>query len=212
MGPTRQRVCLAAISLAVMAADLLLVHNGKTLTWWRLLPPIIGIGLILLSTAEWSMVLGLRRLSERKGALLLAVAIMAVYLWLTQYPSPFQWTAVDCRLDENRCSAPYWMAMQIRQLTVLAPLVEEGVYRAVGFGALALAIGPIPALFISAAAFGYLHHLYHIFHWWHPVAGVAYGLLFWYGRSLALNIATHSALNWAVMLRSLMRWYSYYSG
>ncbi len=209
--PARQRMFLGLIGTAVLAVDLLLVHNEQIVTWVRFTPPAVGLVAIVLSAVDRETLLGFSRIRERPWAVLMAIAILGTYLWVSAYSSPVGSGAVDCRLQERLCTAPYWLAPGIQQLTVLAPLVEESVYRAVGFGALALALGPIPALIISTAAFGFLHHLYGSLRWFHLAAGLAYTGLYWYGRSLALNIATHAAMNWAVMLRNLARWYAYYT-
>lgn len=94
---------------------------------------------------------------------------------------------------------------------VQIPILEEFVYRGVGYTGFRIAFGETRALIYTTVAFAAIHLLYGSFVWLHVVAGVGFGLLFWYGRSIALNIATHSALNGVNMIMGVMRWNAYWT-
>jgi membrane protease YdiL (CAAX protease family) len=200
------------IGLGIIVADLVLVRHGHVINWWRLGPSAGGVLLLALTRRDILVSVGMQSVARRPKAILAGVFIAAGWYLLTRQPSPFSLASVDCIASPGSCLPPYWAALEVKQMTVLAPLVEESVYRYFGYGVLARAMGPIPAAIISVGAFSYLHYLYHIFHWWHVLAGILYVGLFSYGRSLALNIATHSLVNWGVLIGWVLPWVRYYEG
>ncbi|MFI5235556.1 MAG: CPBP family intramembrane glutamic endopeptidase [Gemmatimonadales bacterium] len=211
LGPKVARALLVALPVAVMFIDLYLAGGRFQRTWWRLLPPGLATLAIGVSVPGASAILGFERVARRPGLLLGAVAGILAYGLLVAWVTSGSWYGgVNCRLRPASCLEPDQMRYVIRNLTVFSPVVEELAYRTVGFGPLAAAMDPRLAVLISVAGFSALHVMYGSFDGLQAIGGLGFCALFWFGRSLALNIAVHAACNWTVLLTSVVRWALFY--
>ena len=89
-------------------------------------------------------------------------------------------------------------------IAIIAPIVEETLYRGLGFAAVASAFGPVVAILITGVAFGLSHGLVIAL----PVLaafGVIIALLRWRTASLYPPIALHMIFNAAALIAAVTR-------
>lgn len=87
-------------------------------------------------------------------------------------------------------------------IALVAPLVEEMVYRGLGFAAVGSRFGPVPAIFVTGLAFGLSHGLVVAL----PVLtlfGVLLAVVRWRTRSLYPAIALHAVFNAAALIAAV---------
>jgi hypothetical protein len=123
-----------------------------------------GIMLVLILAIAHGLdrpLLGLERPEAPGRAALLAVAALAMILAATAALSPFldagdEQGLVPDNWDSGR-AAPFLANAAV--VTLVAPFVEELLYRGLGYGLLAPFTGPWPAIIVTGLAFGLAHGL-----------------------------------------------------
>ena len=157
-GP-RARLATAAIAVAVLTMDLSR-HDAAYGT--RLPLPLAGLGLLWLLARDPAMTLGARgrplpswrwwTFATRLVAGLHTVVHAAFWAWMAASGPRLDISLQVGRIEDLPAAA--W------RVCVLAPIVEELVYRAVLVPALLPALGPWGAIAASGVAFATLHHVY----------------------------------------------------
>jgi membrane protease YdiL (CAAX protease family) len=169
---------------------------------WRALPPLAVVGLLVIRrhlprhafglglgeprrTVEWIVRCSL--VAAAGGSVMLIVAIAGVRigcLHLTIEPTDLHSTERALEVLLHMC--------------VLAPLVEELIYRGILVAALAQLAGPARAIVASGMAFVLLHLLYERPAWWAPfyfATGMLFAWAFVRSQSLVAPLVLHSLGN-----------------
>lgn len=101
--------------------------------------------------------------------------------------------------DSSRAAA---FAANFVVVAVMAPVVEELVFRGLGFGLVSLLAGPVPAAVVTGVAFGLAHGLVVAL----PVLaafGVVLGLLRWKSGSVYPGMIVHGVFNGVALLAAV---------
>lgn len=153
------RFAAAAIGIAVLASDL---ARRDAAYGARIVVSLLGLGLLVLLARDRWITIGVRGRplpswrwwirGTLVSAAIVALALGAFWCWLL-----VTGTRVQPALQVNSIAdlpAAAW------RLCVVAPIVEESVYRVVLVTALVPSIGAWGAIVVSGIAFAGLHHLY----------------------------------------------------
>lgn len=203
-GLARTRVATAVsvvVAAAVVARDLWAAGSNEPWTW-RLLPPAVALGLFAVIARGRAADLGLRlRPAPSFGWWLRAGVAIGVALALLILAGTWIFHAV---VGEVRVPRPFASREDVLRWTLhaclVAPLVEEAVYRAVLCTALAPCLGRWPTIAVSGVAFAALHHVYGNPGLDNQVAGFVLAWAYLRSGALWLPVVLHAAGNLGVGL------------
>jgi membrane protease YdiL (CAAX protease family) len=142
------------------------------------------------------LLLGLEALAARRRAAGLALVALVAIVAATAALSPFldaggEQGLVPHTWDSGR-AVPFLANAAV--VTIVAPLVEELLFRGLGFGLLTQFVGPLPAILVTGVAFGLAHGLVLGL----PVLaifGVTLGWLRWQTGSVYPGMVVHALFN-----------------
>jgi membrane protease YdiL (CAAX protease family) len=141
-----------------------------------------------------------RRLRAVGRAVVALVVIVATTTVLSQFLDAGGEQGLVPRAWDSSRAAPFIANAAV--VTLAAPLVEELLYRGLGFGLLAPFLGPWPAVLVTGVAFGLAHGLVLGL----PVLtifGVTLGWLRWQTGSVYPGMIAHGLFNGAALVAAL---------
>ncbi len=210
----RSRVALG-LALAIAAAALAVDLSGllQPTSRYRFAIALAGAAGLLLVARGDRLTLGLTfrirpglrywiKATLIAGAIVVGVSVLASAVWLLSGRS-FDTRPLLVSVDQFR--PRLWNAV------VVAPLLEEPLYRLILCAPLCAALGRLPTIVASGALFAYLH-----FHYGNPgpdnfVAGYILAWAYLKSDSLLVPIALHALGNLCVMGAQIGYYYYYFS-
>ncbi len=161
---------------------------------------IMFVLILLIARGLDRRLLGLVRPAAPGRAVLLALAALVVIVAATMALSPFLDAGKEQGLVPNgwHSSRAVPFVVNAAVVVIVAPFVEELLYRGLGFGLLAPFLGPWPSILITGVAFGLAHGLVVGL----PVLsifGITLGWLRWKTGSVYPGMIVHALFNAAAL-------------